>query len=83
VEIQRIDIRPEDDPEEYHWSVVRTYVEFYQLESKLTEFHGEFTDIRLKPKKIFGTRSCDFLQSVRAVCTYNVFCLFCNINYTL
>ena len=74
VEIQRIDIRQEDDPEEYHWSVVRTYAEFYQLESKLTEFHGEFVDIRLRPKKIFGTRSIEFLQSVRIVrIVYTVF----------
>lgn len=27
------------DPE--HWSVYRRYLEFYVLESKLTEFHGE------------------------------------------
>lgn len=67
VEIQRIDLRPEDDPEEYHWSVVRTYNEFYHLESKLTEFHGEFIDVRLPPKKLFGTRNAEFLQSVRNV----------------
>lgn len=24
-----------------HWSVYRRYLEFYVLESKLTEFHGE------------------------------------------
>lgn len=68
VDIQRIDLRPEDDPEEYHWSVVRTYAEFYHLESKLTEFHGEFVDIRLPAKKMFGTRNAEFLQSVRPVC---------------
>lgn len=25
-----------------HWSVYRRYLEFYVLESKLTEFHGKF-----------------------------------------
>ncbi|XP_046464686.1 sorting nexin-14-like isoform X1 [Daphnia pulex] len=65
VEIQRGDIRPEDDPEEYHWTVIRTYLEFFHLESKLTEFHGEFVTNRLPPKKMFGTRSMAFLESVR------------------
>ena len=67
VEIQRGDIRPEDDPEEYHWTVIRTYLEFFHLESKLTEFHGEFINKRLPPKKMFGTKSQNFLESVRAV----------------
>ena len=67
VEIQRIDLRPEDDPEGYHWSVIRTYQEFYGLESKLTEFHGEFVDIRLPPKKLFGTKNVEFLQTVKSV----------------
>ena len=59
VEIQRGDIRPEDDPEEYHWTVIRTYLEFFHLESKLTEFHGEFINKRLPPKKMFGTKIHD------------------------
>jgi len=67
VDIQRIDLRPEDDPEEYHWSVIRTYQEFYNLESKLTEFHGEFVDIHLPAKKLFGTKNVEFLQTVRVV----------------
>lgn len=25
-----------------HWSVYRRYLEFYVLESKLTEFHGKY-----------------------------------------
>ena len=69
VEIQRADLRPEDDPEEYHWTVIRTYLEFFYLESKLTEFHGEFVSKRLPPKKMFGTRSVKFLESVRLVRT--------------
>lgn len=28
-----------------HWSVYRRYLEFYVLESKLTEFHGMFSTI--------------------------------------
>lgn len=28
-----------------HWSVYRRYLEFYVLESKLTEFHGMFSSI--------------------------------------
>lgn len=67
VEIQRGDIRPEDDPEEYHWTVIRTYLEFFHLENKLTEFHGELVSNRLPQKKMFGTRNMKFLESVRPV----------------
>lgn len=28
-----------------HWSVYRRYLEFYVLESKLTEFHGKFSTL--------------------------------------
>lgn len=38
-----------------HWSVYRRYLEFYVLESKLTEFHGEFL-----PSKV--TFSCSKIQ---------------------
>jgi len=66
VDVLRVDLRPEDDPDEYHWTVIRTYAEFYNLEAKLTEFHGEFlSDIRLPAKKMFGTRSFEFLESLR------------------
>ena len=47
-----------------HWTVQRQYSEFYALESKLTEFHGEFEDIKLPPRvKIFFSKGLDFLQS--------------------
>ena len=47
-----------------HWKVQRQYSEFYALESKLTEFHGEFEDVRLPPKtKIFFNRGLDVMQS--------------------
>jgi len=65
VDVQRIDLRPEDDPDEYHWAVIRTYAEFYNLESKLTEFHGEFLETHLPAKKMFGTGKSEFLESVR------------------
>lgn len=31
-----------------HWSVYRRYLEFYVLESKLTEFHGNVSPLGLK-----------------------------------
>ena len=66
VEIQRLDLRPGDDPEDFHWTVVRSYNEFYVLETKLKEFHGDLP-VRLPPKKMFGTREFGFLQGVRLV----------------
>ena len=41
----------------------RQYSEFYALESKLTEFHGEFEDVRLPPRKTFFHRGLDVMQS--------------------
>ncbi|KAK7792107.1 hypothetical protein R5R35_009644 [Gryllus longicercus] len=65
INVQRIDVRSEDDPESYHWVVERKYNDFYVLESKLTEFHGEF-DIHLPPKRIlFGPRGVEFMESKR------------------
>jgi hypothetical protein len=38
------------------------------LESKLTEFHGEFPDTQLPPKRIlFGPRGTEFMESKRQV----------------
>nr|CAD7454246.1 unnamed protein product [Timema tahoe] len=55
-----------EDPERYHWTVDRKYNDFYALESKLTEFHGEFTDIHLPPKRIlFGPRGVEFMETKR------------------
>jgi sorting nexin-14 len=57
-----------EDPESYHWTVDRRYHDFYTLESKLTEFHGEFPDIQLPPKRIlFGPRGTEFMESKRQV----------------
>ena len=42
----------------------RRYSEFYALESKLTEFHGEFEEVKLPPKsKIFSGKGLDVMQS--------------------
>uniref|UniRef100_A0AAZ1Y1P8 PX domain-containing protein n=1 Tax=Oreochromis aureus TaxID=47969 RepID=A0AAZ1Y1P8_OREAU len=48
-----------------HWSVYRTYLEFYVLESKLTEFHGSFPDAQLPSKRIIGPKNYEFLTSKR------------------
>ena len=53
-----------DNAEDLHWKVQRQYSEFYALESKLTEFHGEFEDVKLPPRvKIFFHRGLDVMQS--------------------
>ncbi|XP_035282606.1 sorting nexin-14-like isoform X4 [Anguilla rostrata] len=48
-----------------HWSVYRRYLEFYVLESKLTEFHGSFPDAQLPSKRIIGPKNYEFLMSKR------------------
>ncbi|XP_053315267.1 sorting nexin-14 isoform X2 [Spea bombifrons] len=48
-----------------HWSVCRKYIEFYVLESKLTEFHGTFPDAQLPSKRIIGPKNYEFLTSKR------------------
>ncbi|KAM9707587.1 sorting nexin-14 isoform 3-T3 [Menidia menidia] len=48
-----------------HWSVYRRYLEFYVLESKLTEFHGSFPDAQLPSKRIIGPKNYEFLRSKR------------------
>ncbi|XP_034965342.2 sorting nexin-14 [Zootoca vivipara] len=48
-----------------HWSVYRKYLEFYVLESKLTEFHGTFPDAQLPSKRIIGPKNYEFLMSKR------------------
>uniref|UniRef100_A0A8C1V4G7 Sorting nexin 14 n=1 Tax=Cyprinus carpio TaxID=7962 RepID=A0A8C1V4G7_CYPCA len=47
------------------WSVYRKYLEFYVLESKLTEFHGPFQDAQLPSKRIIGPKNYEFLSSKR------------------
>ncbi|XP_077161237.1 sorting nexin-14 isoform X2 [Paroedura picta] len=47
------------------WSIYRKYLEFYVLESKLTEFHGTFPDAQLPSKRIIGPKNFEYLQSKR------------------
>ncbi|XP_036878771.2 sorting nexin-14 isoform X7 [Manis javanica] len=47
IDVERNDRRAVGHEPE-HWSVYRRYLEFYVLESKLTEFHGNMRDIAMK-----------------------------------
>ncbi|XP_068454795.1 sorting nexin-14-like isoform X2 [Clinocottus analis] len=64
-----IDVERKDRKDVGHdaerWSVYRRYLEFYVLESKLTEFHGAFADAQLPSKRIIGPKNSDFLASKR------------------
>uniref|UniRef100_A0AAX7VG74 Sorting nexin 14 n=1 Tax=Astatotilapia calliptera TaxID=8154 RepID=A0AAX7VG74_ASTCA len=53
------------DHEADKWLVQRKYMEFYVLESKLTEFHGPFEDAQLPSKRIIGPKNYEFLLSKR------------------
>ncbi|XP_056150990.1 sorting nexin-14 isoform X2 [Lampris incognitus] len=64
IDIERND-RKEVGHETERWSVFRRYLEFYVLESKLTEFHGSFADAQLPSKRIIGPKNYEFLASKR------------------
>ncbi|XP_068609792.1 sorting nexin-14-like [Brachionichthys hirsutus] len=64
IDVERND-RKEVGHEPESWSVDRRYLEFYVLESKLTEFHGTFTDAQLPSKRIIGPKNSEFLRSKR------------------
>ncbi|XP_026699988.1 sorting nexin-14 isoform X1 [Athene cunicularia] len=64
IDVERNDRRAVGHEPE-HWSVYRRYLEFYVLESKLTEFHGTFPDAQLPSKRIIGPRNYEFLKSKR------------------
>ncbi|XP_075871500.1 sorting nexin-14-like isoform X2 [Nelusetta ayraudi] len=64
IDVERHDRREVGHPTET-WSVYRRYVEFYVLESKLTEFHGTFADAQLPSKRIIGPKNQEFLASKR------------------
>uniref|UniRef100_A0A1E1XCJ7 Putative sorting nexin n=1 Tax=Amblyomma aureolatum TaxID=187763 RepID=A0A1E1XCJ7_9ACAR len=51
VEVQRIDVGNGDGPEDLHWAVARRHHEFYVLEAKLQEFHGELAVTPLPPRR--------------------------------
>uniref|UniRef100_A0A8C5CES0 Sorting nexin 14 n=1 Tax=Gadus morhua TaxID=8049 RepID=A0A8C5CES0_GADMO len=62
IDVERHD-RQEVGHEPEKWSVLRRYLEFYVLESKLTEFHGSFADTQLPSKRIIGPKNYEFLVS--------------------
>ncbi|XP_067272865.1 sorting nexin-14 isoform X1 [Pseudorasbora parva] len=64
IDVERHD-RKNVGHETENWSVYRRYVEFYVLESKLTEFHGPFQDAQLPSKRIIGPKNYEFLSSKR------------------
>uniref|UniRef100_A0A8D0AGM0 Sorting nexin 14 n=1 Tax=Sander lucioperca TaxID=283035 RepID=A0A8D0AGM0_SANLU len=64
IDVERND-RKEVGHETEKWSVYRRYLEFYVLESKLTEFHGTFADAQLPSKRIIGPKNLEFLTSKR------------------
>ncbi|ESO84230.1 hypothetical protein LOTGIDRAFT_184319 [Lottia gigantea] len=68
IDVARVDI-PDGEGERTNWTVARKYGEFYVLEQKLTEFHGngEFPDCQLPPKKSFGTKNKDFIEGKKEV----------------
>ena len=59
--VQRIDITStKENAEDLQWTVLRKYSEFYTLETRLTEFHGEFEDLHLPPKASLFTGKLPF-----------------------
>ncbi|XP_041832470.1 sorting nexin-14-like isoform X2 [Melanotaenia boesemani] len=64
IDVERND-RKDVSHETEKWSVFRRYLEFYVLESKLTEFHGTFADAQLPSKRIIGPKNYEFLTSKR------------------
>ncbi|XP_059174499.1 sorting nexin-14-like isoform X2 [Physella acuta] len=61
IDIRRLDIE-EGEEKKQQWTVARRYPEFYVLEQKLTEFHGELPECQLPAKKSFGTKKQDFTE---------------------
>uniref|UniRef100_A0A8D3BK16 Sorting nexin 14 n=1 Tax=Scophthalmus maximus TaxID=52904 RepID=A0A8D3BK16_SCOMX len=65
IDVGRNDRKQAAGHETEKWSVFRRYLEFYVLESKLTEFHGTFADAQLPSKRIIGPKNYEFLTSKR------------------
>ena len=63
---------------ETEWEVERRYHEFYILESKLTEFHGEFCDNSLPSRRsLFASKDMGFMNTKRQVQrAESKYCLF-------
>ncbi|XP_041362664.1 sorting nexin-14-like isoform X2 [Gigantopelta aegis] len=66
IEVDRADML-EGDGDKSHWTVARRYTEFYVLEQKLTEFHGDILDCQLPSKKSFGTKNQDFIEGKKEI----------------
>lgn len=64
IEVRRVDVL-ENDFEASRWEIDRRYNEFYVLEQKLVEFHGEFEDAQLPSKRTFVQKNKAFLESLR------------------
>lgn len=60
INVQRIDVTQGDSSQ---WSVERKLVDFYSLEAKLREFHGEFTDAQLPSRRMLAFSSPPASQS--------------------
>lgn len=58
-----------EENEGNHWTVERRYTDFYALEAKLTEFHGEFPDNQLPSRRmlLFSAPNAQFLESRKQV----------------
>ncbi|KAH9495459.1 Sorting nexin-14 [Bulinus truncatus] len=65
IDIRRLDIE-EGEEKKQQWTVARRYAEFYVLEQKLTEFHGELTECQLPAKKSFGTNKHEFTEGKKS-----------------
>ncbi|XP_029965991.1 sorting nexin-14 isoform X2 [Salarias fasciatus] len=65
IDVVRNDRKEAVGHETEKWSVFRRYLEFYVLDSKLTEFHGTFADAQLPSKRIIGPKNYEFLSSKR------------------
>lgn len=66
IDIRRVDDVSKDKFGKANWVVARRYNEFYALESKLLEFHGELMqDCQLPAKKSFGTSKHEFIENKR------------------
>ncbi|CAG2204229.1 SNX14 [Mytilus edulis] len=66
IDIRRVDDVSKDKSGRASWVVARRYNEFYALESKLLEFHGELMqDCQLPAKKSFGTSKHEFIDGKR------------------
>uniref|UniRef100_A0A1I7UUF1 Sorting nexin-12 n=1 Tax=Caenorhabditis tropicalis TaxID=1561998 RepID=A0A1I7UUF1_9PELO len=65
IEVERPDAKPHETQK---WSIHRSFNEFYVLESKLNEFHGD--SIRFSPlptRKTFVTRDKPFMEQHRLI----------------